>query len=83
MLDCMCVADNDRPKPKRSVFIYLPNGVNTADYQIQKAGADYEFTAPLKPLERHRNVITPFSGLYHPNGLGHHHNCHKIWLTGG
>ena len=25
--------------------------------------------------------ITPISGLYHPNGMGHHHNCSTIWLT--
>lgn len=87
MLDCM------RPlraspvasalKPRRSVFIYLPNGVNTLDYQITQTGAGYEFTKPLKSLEKHRQHITPISGLYHPNGLGHHHNCQTIWLTGG
>ena len=26
--------------------------------------------------------ITPISGLHHPHGLGHHHNCQSIWLTG-
>lgn len=82
LLDCMA-AEKEEPAPRRSVFIYLPNGVNTYEYQIRKAGADYELSAPLMPLEKHRNVITPFSGLYHPNGLGHHHNCQSIWLTGG
>ena len=70
-------------KPRRSVFIYLPNGVNTIDFQITKAGADYTFSKALKPLEKHRANITPISGLHHPHGLGHHHNCQKIWLTGG
>lgn len=69
--------------PRRSVFIYMPNGVNTLDYQITEAGADYTFSKSLKPLEKHRADITPISGLYHPHGLGHHHNCSKIWLTGG
>ena len=27
-------AANNQDKPKRSVFIYLPNGVNTDDYEI-------------------------------------------------
>lgn len=83
MLDCM------RPlraavtqRAKRSVFVYLPNGVNTLDYQILQSGADYQFSKGLKPLERHRSSITPISGLYHPNGLGHHHGCQSIWLTG-
>jgi len=68
--------------PKRSVFLYIPNGVNTLTWQIQTAGKDYEFTSPLKSLERHRAEITPISGLHHPNVLGKHHNCDKVWLTG-
>ncbi|MDF1816067.1 MAG: DUF1552 domain-containing protein, partial [Verrucomicrobiales bacterium] len=84
MLDCMRPLRAAAPvKPKRSVFIYIPNGVNTLDYQITTPGPDYTFSKSLKPLEKHRNVITPISGLHHPGGLGHHHNCQKIWLTGG
>lgn len=69
-------------KPKRSVFLYIPNGVNTLTWQIEKAGKDYEFTKPLASLERHRNEVTPISGLHHPMVLGKHHNCDKVWLTG-
>jgi len=72
----------DAPKPKRSVFLYIPNGVNTLSWQIEKAGADYDFTKPLQSLERHRADITPISGLHHPMVLGKHHNCEKVWLTG-
>lgn len=68
--------------PKRSVFLYIPNGVNTLTWQITKAGADYEFSTPLKPLEKHRADITPISGLHHPMVIGKHHNCEKVWLTG-
>ena len=69
-------------RPRRSVFLYIPNGVNTLTWQIQKAGADYEFTTPLKSLEKHRADITPISGLHHPMVIGKHHNCEKVWLTG-
>jgi hypothetical protein len=69
-------------KPKRSVFLYIPNGVNTLTWQIEKAGADYELTAPLKSLDKHRADITPISGLHHPMVVGKHHNCEKVWLTG-
>ncbi|MEK0447623.1 MAG: hypothetical protein RLZZ399_2944, partial [Verrucomicrobiota bacterium] len=69
-------------QPRRSVFLYIPNGVNTLTWQIEKAGADYELTKPLRPLERHRADITPISGLHHPMVLGKHHNCEKVWLTG-
>ena len=84
LLDCM--ADDKslpaRTEPKRSVFLYIPNGVNTLTWQIEKTGADYQFTAPLASLERHRQDVTPISGLYHPMVLGKHHNCDKVWLTG-
>ncbi|MBA2117827.1 DUF1552 domain-containing protein [Bremerella alba] len=69
--------------PRRSVFIYLPNGVNTLDYQITQSGKDYRFSRSMKSLEKHRNVITPISGLYHPRGMGQAHNCDQVWLTGG
>ena len=86
MLDCMrpLAAANPGPQtqPRRAVFIYIPNGVNTLDYQILETGADYTFSRSLKPLERHRQNITPISGLHHPNGIGHHHGCQSIWLTG-
>ncbi len=84
LLDCMRSAHAAEPEtPRRSAFVYIPNGVNTLDYQITSPGEDYTFSRSLKPLEKHRQVITPVSGLHHPGGLGHHHNCQKIWLTGG
>ena len=84
LLDCMKPLNAaDIKRPKRSVFIYLPNGVNTIDFQITQSGADYKFSKSLMPLEKFRDRVTPISGLYHPHGLGHHHNCSSIWLTGG
>ncbi|MFT5498435.1 MAG: hypothetical protein ACI9TH_003847 [Kiritimatiellia bacterium] len=84
LLDCMRPAfAAEAPPVRRSVFIYLPNGVNTLDFQVTEPGAEFTFSRSLKPLEKHRNVVTPISGLHHPGGLGHHHNCQKIWLTGG
>ena len=84
LLDCMKSLRAAEPvTPKRSVFIYIPNGVNTLDYQITAPGRDFAFSRTLKPLEKHRHAVTPISGLHHPGGLGHHHNCQKIWLTGG
>lgn len=87
MMECMvplraaekAIASN----PKRSAFIYLANGVHSLNYQITTAGRDYQFSRSLKPLEKHREVITPISGLHHPGSLSHHHNCINIFLTGG
>lgn len=86
LLDCMRplrAAEVASKSPARSVFVYLPNGVNTLDYQIVTSGEGYQFSKSLKPLEKLRDVVTPISGMHHPGGLGHHHNCEKIWLTGG
>src|SRR5215218_10086344 len=86
LLNCMETRASELPppagKPKRSVFLYIPNGVNTLTWQIEKAGTDFEFTKPLASLERHRADVTPISGLHHPKVLGKHHNCDKVWLTG-
>ena len=86
MLDCMrplrAQAAGAATQPRRAAFIYLPNGVNTLDYQILQTGKDYTFSKGLKPLEGHRSRITPVSGLHHPHGLGHDHGCQSIWLTG-
>ena len=69
-------------KPKRSVFVYIPNGVNGMTWQCSKAGRDYELSESLKPLAKHKGDFTVFSGLHHPNGLGQAHVCADTWLTG-
>lgn len=84
-LDCMGAPSPSGAavsQPKRSVFLYIPNGVNTLTWQIEKAGADYQLSKPMASLERHRADITPISGLHHPMVIGKHHNCDKVWLTG-
>jgi hypothetical protein len=88
LLECMVplragAAEKVTATPRRSAFIYLANGVHSLNYQITTEGKDYQFSRSLKPLEKHREVITPISGLHHPGSLSHHHNCISIWLTGG
>lgn len=69
-------------KPRRSVFVYVPNGVNGMTWQVKQAGRDYELSESLKPLAKYRSDFTVFSGLHHPNGLGQAHVCADTWLTG-
>ena len=69
-------------KPRRSVFVYIPNGVNGMAWQCAKAGRDFELSASLQPLAKHRDDFTVFSGLHHPNGIGQAHVCADTWLTG-
>ncbi len=69
-------------KPRRSVFVYIPNGVNGMNWQVTQPGRGYELSPSLKPLEAYRDDFTVFSGLHHPNGLGQAHVCADTWLTG-
>jgi hypothetical protein len=87
LLDCMrpmgaMAAAAVAEKPRRSVFVYIPNGVNVLTWQITSAGKDYKLSEPLLPLERHRANMTPISGLHHPGGIGQAHVCADTWLTG-
>lgn len=85
-LECMVplrAAEAKTTTPRRSAFIYLANGVHSLNYQITTLGKEYQFSRSLKPLEKHRQAITPISGLHHPGALGHHHNCINVFLTGG
>ena len=50
-------------KPRRSVFIYVPKGVNVRTWQITSAGRDNQLSEPFKPLEKHRDNIMPIRGL--------------------
>lgn len=69
-------------KPRRSVFVYIPNGVNGMTWQVKQQGRGYELSPSLKPLEKRREDFTVFTGLHHPNGLGQAHVCADTWLTG-
>lgn len=85
-LECMVplrAAEQPAASPRRSAFVYLANGVHSLNYQITSPGKDYQFSRSLKPLEKHRDSITPISGMHHPGALSHHHNCISVWLTGG
>lgn len=82
MVPLRAVGATGAAKPRRSVFVYIPNGVNGMTWQVTKPGRGYELSASLKPLAPHRNDFTVFSGLHHPNGLGQAHVCADTWLTG-
>ncbi|MEM7233943.1 MAG: DUF1552 domain-containing protein [Planctomycetota bacterium] len=84
LLECMrpLRAAEKEAQPRRSVFVYLPNGVNTNDYFMSKAGRDYDFSRILSPLSKHREHVSPICGFYHPNAFGIAHSATQTWLTG-
>jgi Protein of unknown function (DUF1552) len=74
--------------PLRLAFTYVPNGIVMADWTPKGAGAAFEFTRILKPLERFREDTLVLSGLAHRNGNalgdgpGDHARAGASYLTG-
>ncbi len=68
-LDAMCPAlagpANGAGKkfPPRIAVVYVPNGIVMNQWKPASAGAEFEFTRILKPLEPLRQDITVLSGL--------------------
>jgi hypothetical protein len=82
LLDCMVPvfgASEEAVRPRRSIFISLPDGVHVRAWQISEVGPTYRLSRSLAPLEKHRSRITPISGLHHTDG-GH---APAAFLTGG
>ena len=74
--------------PLRLAFVYVPNGVTMADWTPKTAGADFEYSRILKPLEPFRKDTVVLSGLAHKNGNalgdgpGDHARAGASYLTG-
>ena len=73
---------------KRLHVIYAPNGMQMENWTPAKAGADYEITPILKPLEPYRSKFQVISNLDHGqaealgDGAGDHGRCCGTYLTG-
>ena len=74
--------------PKRMAFVYVPNGVNMADWTPGAEGASFELPSILDPLKPHQRDLQVLSGLAHrkadPNGdgAGDHARASASFLTG-
>ena len=77
-----------RARPVRMAFLYVPNGINMADWTPQSAGTDYAMPAILEPLQGLRPNFQIISGLAQdkaqPNGdgAGDHARASATFLTG-
>jgi len=70
------------PKPRLG-FVYVPHGVIMDSWTPKAAGADFEFTPILKPLEPYRSALTVVSNLSAPlQNTGSHAAASGSWLTG-
>ena len=76
------------PFPMRSAFVYIPNGVDNANWWPTGAGADYVLNRSLTPLESFKQDIQIVSGLDHQkanangDGGGDHARAGATFLTG-
>jgi len=74
--------------PLRMAFLYIPNGVNVAQWQVSGEGADYELSPTLQALQDYKKDITLFSNLTvdkarsHGDGGGDHARATASFLTG-
>ena len=73
---------NELTKDRRRLLaICAPLGIHTPHLFPQQAGADYETTPYLEPLQPIREKVTVLSGLMHPMVDGGH-DAEKSFLTG-
>jgi hypothetical protein len=69
-----------KPVP-RSIFCYVPNGVNIMQWVPDDSGKDYTLSPTLSALADLRNDFTVISGTGHPHSTGGHSGA-DTWLTG-
>jgi hypothetical protein len=84
----LLAASTPAAKPVRMAFVYVPNGMNMADWTPAADGTDFELPAILEPLKTHRRDLQVLTGLAHrkadPNGdgPGDHARASASFLTG-
>ncbi len=73
--------------PRRMAFIYVPNGVNMADWTPKTVGGDFDLPAILEPLAGLKSEFSVLSGLTQDagrakmDGAGDHARASATWLT--
>ncbi len=65
-------ADAESAIPRRMLAIETNHGILPKNFFPQQPGRDYELTPYLKLLEAHRQDLTVFSGVSHPDVDGGH-----------
>ncbi|HAM70488.1 MAG TPA: hypothetical protein DCM86_02475 [Verrucomicrobiales bacterium] len=75
------------PLPRRTAFIYVPNGANMPDWKPKATGTDFELPMILEPLKPHRQDLMVLSGLTQDkgrangDGAGDHARASASFLT--
>src|ERR1044071_6964879 len=90
MLPATALADGTSSKscPIRMSFLYVPNGINMADWTPATEGPGFELPAILQPLQPFRSYFSVLTGLTcdkarpHGDGGGDHARAMSAFLTG-
>ncbi|MGI8990800.1 MAG: DUF1552 domain-containing protein [Bryobacteraceae bacterium] len=88
MVPAMALAGTVKKAPVRMAFVYLPNGMNQRDWNIDYEGKLGTLSRTLKPLEPYKDDILVMSNLTHNggrallDGAGDHGRCCGAYLTG-
>jgi hypothetical protein len=74
--------------PRRMAFLYIPNGVNVADWTPKAVGNGFDLPRTLEPLKPVKDELLVLSGLTadkarpHGDGPGDHARAMAAFLTG-
>ena len=68
-LEAMAAAPGAKP-PVRMAFLYMPNGVNVANWFPKEKGRNFDLPKTLTPLASLKDQITVFSNLWNANSKG-------------
>jgi hypothetical protein len=83
MVPALALAAQNAAKPQlRMGFVYIPHGVIMREWTPAAAGADFEFTPILKPLEPFRQSTVVVSNLTRAEAASNHAVSAACWLTG-
>ncbi|HYV27764.1 MAG TPA: DUF1552 domain-containing protein [Candidatus Eisenbacteria bacterium] len=84
----LAAGTRSKPFPIRMAFLYVPNGINMADWTPATEGPGFELPAILQPLQPFRGDFSVLTGLTcdkarpHGDGGGDHARAMSAFLTG-
>ena len=73
--------DKSQSVQPRTIFCYIPNGVNIKEWLPTGSGKNYQLSKSLEAMKDHKSDFTLLSGLGHPRCTGGHSGA-DTWLTG-
>src|SRR6266404_2947882 len=88
MVPALALANTAKKPPVRMAFVYVPNGMDMRNWNLDYEGKLGALPRILKPLEPYKNDITVLGNLTQNNGralldgAGDHGRCCASYLTG-